>query len=107
MGRSSKIIYKPLGVVGIIPAWNYPFSIPLGEAAMALMAGNSVVIKPSELTPLTGLKIGEIFERAGLPEAFQIVTGDGPRVPHWSTRARTRSCSPGGRDREEDSGCGG
>ena len=64
MGRTSKVVYHPLGVVGIIPAWNYPFSIPLGEAAMALMAGNTVVIKPSELTPMIGLKIGEIFEKA-------------------------------------------
>ncbi|HEY0427229.1 MAG TPA: aldehyde dehydrogenase family protein, partial [Pyrinomonadaceae bacterium] len=57
LGRTSKIVYQPLGVVGIIPAWNYPFSIPLGEAAMALMAGNTVVLKPSELTPFIGLKI--------------------------------------------------
>ncbi|MBK8302871.1 MAG: aldehyde dehydrogenase family protein [Chloracidobacterium sp.] len=78
MGRSSKIVYHPLGVVGIIPAWNYPFSIPLGEAVMALMAGNTVVIKPSELTPMIGLKIGEIFEKAGLPEnCVQIVSGRG------------------------------
>jgi acyl-CoA reductase-like NAD-dependent aldehyde dehydrogenase len=78
LGRSSQVIYKPLGVIGIIPAWNYPFSIPLGEAAMALMAGNTAVIKPSELTPLTGLKIGEIFMRAGFPaDAVKIVTGDG------------------------------
>ncbi|MEP6946011.1 MAG: aldehyde dehydrogenase family protein, partial [Acidobacteriota bacterium] len=78
LGRSSKIVYHPLGVVGIIPAWNYPFSIPLGEAVMALMAGNTVVIKPSELTPFVGLKIGEIFEKAGFPEnCVQIVTGDG------------------------------
>jgi len=78
MGRSSKIVYHPLGVVGIIPAWNYPFSIPLGEAVMALMAGNTVVIKPSELTPMIGLRIGEIFERAGLPEnCVQIVSGGG------------------------------
>jgi acyl-CoA reductase-like NAD-dependent aldehyde dehydrogenase len=78
LGRSSKIVYQPLGAVGIIPAWNYPFSIPLGEAAMALMAGNTVVIKPSELTSLIGLKIGEIFEKAGLPESVvQIVTGEG------------------------------
>ena len=78
LGRFSKIVYHPLGVVGIIPAWNYPFSIPLGEAAMALMAGNSVVIKPSELTPFIGLKIGEIFENAGAPkDLVQIVTGDG------------------------------
>ncbi len=78
LGRSSKIIYRPYGVVGIIPAWNYPFSIPLGEAAMAVMAGNSVVIKPSELTPLIGEKIGEIFEKAGAPEGLvQIVHGAG------------------------------
>ncbi|MDQ6786175.1 MAG: aldehyde dehydrogenase family protein [Acidobacteriota bacterium] len=78
LGRYSKIVYQPLGVVGIIPAWNYPFSIPLGETAMALMAGNTVVLKPSELTPFTGKKIDEIFRRAGLPEnVVQVVTGDG------------------------------
>jgi acyl-CoA reductase-like NAD-dependent aldehyde dehydrogenase len=78
LGRSSKIVYQPLGVVGIIPAWNYPFSIPMGEAAMALMAGNTVVLKPSELTPFVGLKIGEIFRKAGLPEnVVQVVTGAG------------------------------
>jgi len=78
LGRSSKIVYQPLGVVGIIPAWNYPFSIPLGEATMTLMAGNSVVIKPSELTPLVGLKISKIFEKAGAPkDLVQIITGDG------------------------------
>lgn len=78
LGRASQIVYHPLGVVGVIPAWNYPFSIPLGEAVMSVLAGNTVVLKPSELTPLTGLKIGEIFEKAGFPEAVvQIVTGDG------------------------------
>lgn len=78
LGRSSKIVYQPLGAVGIIPAWNYPFSIPLGETAMALMAGNTVVLKPSELTPFIGLKIGEIFAKAGLPEnVLQIATGAG------------------------------
>ena len=78
MGRSSKIMYKPYGVVGIIPAWNYPFSIPLGEAVMAVMAGNSVVIKPSELTPLIGEKIGEIFLAAGASEGLvQVVHGTG------------------------------
>lgn len=78
LGRSSKVVYHPLGVVAIIPAWNYPFSIPLGEAVMSLMAGNTVVIKPSELTPLTGIKIGEIFEKAGFPkDAVQIVRGAG------------------------------
>lgn len=78
LGRSSRVVYHPLGVIGVIPAWNYPFSIPLGETVMALMAGNTVVIKPSELTPFVGLKIGEIFEKAGLPEnCMQIVSGAG------------------------------
>jgi acyl-CoA reductase-like NAD-dependent aldehyde dehydrogenase len=77
-GRSSKIVYHPLGVVAIIPAWNYPFTIPLGETTMALMAGNAVVIKPSELTPFVGRKIGQVFENAGAPANLaQVVTGDG------------------------------
>jgi succinate-semialdehyde dehydrogenase/glutarate-semialdehyde dehydrogenase len=78
MGRYSHVVYHPLGVVAIIPAWNYPLSIPLGEATMAIMAGNSVVIKPSELTSLIGQKIGEIFADADAPDGLvQIVTGDG------------------------------
>jgi succinate-semialdehyde dehydrogenase/glutarate-semialdehyde dehydrogenase len=78
MGRSSYEIYKPLGVVGIISPWNFPWATPLDEVVMALMAGNSVVLKPSELTPLTALKIHEVLSRAGLPEnVFQVVSGDG------------------------------
>src|SRR2546428_3497396 len=78
MGRTSYEIYKPLGVVGIISPWNFPFATPLDEVTMALMAGNAVVLKPSELTPLTGLKIQEVMTRAGLPEGvLQVVTGDG------------------------------
>ncbi len=78
LGRSSKVVYYPLGVVAVIPAWNYPLAIPLGEAVMALMAGNTVIIKPSELTAFTGIKIGEVFQKAGVPnDVVQIVTGDG------------------------------
>jgi len=78
LGRSSKIIYQPLGVIAIISPWNYPFSIPLGEVVMALMAGNTVVLKPSELTPLVGVKIGEIFAKANLPaNVLQVLIGDG------------------------------
>ncbi|HEU4596386.1 MAG TPA: aldehyde dehydrogenase family protein [Pyrinomonadaceae bacterium] len=78
LGRSSKVIYRPLGVVGIISPWNFPWAIPLGEVVMALMAGNAVVLKPSELTPFVALKIGDIFGRAGLPEGLlEVVTGDG------------------------------
>jgi acyl-CoA reductase-like NAD-dependent aldehyde dehydrogenase len=78
MGRSSQVVYKPLGVVGIISPWNFPWATPLAEVVMALMAGNSVVLKPSELTLLTALKIGEVFKLAQLPEGLlEIVTGDG------------------------------
>ena len=78
LGRSSKIVYQPLGVVGIISPWNYPLAIPLGEVTMALMAGNAVVLKPSELTPFVGLKIVEIFKKANLPtDVLQVITGDG------------------------------
>ncbi len=78
MGRSSRIVYKPVGVVGIISPWNFPLATPAEEVVMALMAGNSVVLKPSEFTPLTALKIGEIFRGARLPEGlFEIVTGEG------------------------------
>ncbi len=78
MGRSSRIVFRPLGVIGIISPWNFPLATPADEVVMALMAGNAVVLKPSELTPLIGLKLGDIFKRAGLPPgALEIVTGDG------------------------------
>ncbi len=78
MGRSSRINYRPLGVVGIISPWNFPWAIPLGEVVMALMAGNGVVLKPSELTPFVGLRIGEVFQRAGLPAGLlSVVAGNG------------------------------
>ncbi|MDQ3684651.1 MAG: aldehyde dehydrogenase family protein [Acidobacteriota bacterium] len=78
MGRSSHVVYRPVGVVGIISPWNFPWAIPLGEIVMALMVGNAVVLKPSELTPLVALRIGDIFRRAGLGDGLlEIVTGDG------------------------------
>jgi succinate-semialdehyde dehydrogenase/glutarate-semialdehyde dehydrogenase len=78
MGRSSRIVYKPAGVVGIISPWNFPLGTPAAEVVMALMAGNSIVLKPSEFTPFTALKIGDIFRNAGLPDGLlEIVTGDG------------------------------
>jgi succinate-semialdehyde dehydrogenase/glutarate-semialdehyde dehydrogenase len=78
MGRSSRLIFKPLGVVGIISPWNFPLATPAQEIVMALMAGNAVVLKPSELTPLIALKLGEIFRSAGLAGGvLEIVTGDG------------------------------
>ena len=68
--KRSKFSYEPLGVVGVIAPWNYPWSIPFGEVAIALMAGNGVVLKPASLTPLLGERIQRIFDRAGLPEGL-------------------------------------
>ncbi len=70
--------YEPLGVVGVIAPWNYPWSIPLGEVALALMCGNGVVLKPAPLTPLVGQRIQDVFERAGIPEGLvRAVHGNG------------------------------
>ena len=55
--KRAKFAYEPLGVVGVIAPWNYPWSIPFGEVAIALMAGNGVVLKPASLTPLIGQRI--------------------------------------------------
>ena len=78
MARTSYLVYKPLGVVGIISPWNFPWATPLDEVVMALMAGNAVVVKPSELTPFPALKIADVFKQAQLPDGLiEIVTGDG------------------------------
>ncbi len=66
--RRSVIHFKPMGVIGIISPWNFPFSIPMGEIVMALMAGNCVLHKASSSTPIVGEKIEEILKAAGLPE---------------------------------------
>lgn len=73
--------YEPLGVVGIIVPWNFPMPIAGWGFAPALAAGNTVVLKPAMLTPLTALRLGELGLEAGLPEGvFQVVTGDGAMV---------------------------
>ncbi|MBI4412601.1 MAG: aldehyde dehydrogenase family protein [Deltaproteobacteria bacterium] len=78
MGHRSQLEYYPYGVVAVISPWNFPFSIPMGEIVMALMTGNTVVFKPSEYTPLAGIKIGELFKEAGVPATVvEVVTGDG------------------------------
>ncbi len=77
-GRNGQIIHEPLGVIGIVSPWNMPFLLPMIPVMTALAAGNTVVLKPSEFTPLIGLKIGEIFHQAGLPAGvLNVVTGDG------------------------------
>jgi acyl-CoA reductase-like NAD-dependent aldehyde dehydrogenase len=70
--------YHPLGVVGVIGPWNYPLSTPFGSIAYALAAGNAVVWKPSELTPLIALEVEKIAKKTfALPDLLQVVTGAG------------------------------
>jgi succinate-semialdehyde dehydrogenase/glutarate-semialdehyde dehydrogenase len=76
--KRSTFVYEALGVIGIISPWNYPWSIPLGEVALALMAGNGVVLKPASLTPLIGERIASVFSRAGVPNGLvRVVHGPG------------------------------
>jgi acyl-CoA reductase-like NAD-dependent aldehyde dehydrogenase len=75
--------YEPLGVVGIIVPWNFPMAIAGWGFAPALAAGNTVVLKPAELTPLSALRLGELGLEAGLPEGvLQILPGRGSVVGH-------------------------
>jgi acyl-CoA reductase-like NAD-dependent aldehyde dehydrogenase len=70
--------YEPLGVVGIIVPWNFPMPIAGWGFAPALAAGNTVVLKPATLTPLTAIRLGELALDAGIPEGvFQVLPGDG------------------------------
>ncbi len=72
---------QPVGVVGAIVPWNFPFLLASWKIAPALAAGNSVVLKPATLTPLTALKFAELAAEAGLPEGvFNVVTGPGAKV---------------------------
>ncbi len=76
--RRSFVHYVPRGVVGVISPWNFPFLLPMRDVLLALLAGNAVVLKPSEVTPLIALAAKRLWDEAGLdPDLFQIVTGDG------------------------------
>ena len=76
--KKAAVQYVPRGVVGIISPWNFPFVIPMGDVVAALVAGNAVVLKPSEVTPLSIRKAKEIFDATGLPEdLFGVVYGYG------------------------------
>ena len=70
--------HRPVGVVGIINPWNYPFNLPATDAAQALLAGNAVLLKPDSRTPFTALLLAELLAEAGLPDgAFQVLPGSG------------------------------
>ena len=78
---------QPLGIVSIITPWNFPICIPAWKIAPALVAGNTVIFKPSSTTPLTAAKLVDIFERAGLPAGvLNLVVGSSSDVGNLLTR---------------------
>ncbi len=77
-GKKLILRYKPLGLIGVIGPWNYPLTNSFGDCIPALAAGNSVILKPSEVTPLTSLLLAEGLRECGIPEdVFQVATGRG------------------------------
>jgi acyl-CoA reductase-like NAD-dependent aldehyde dehydrogenase len=77
-GKKLVIRYAPIGLVGVIGPWNYPIANSFGDCIPALAAGNSVLLKPSEVTPLSSLLMEEMLIECGAPEGvFQVATGDG------------------------------
>jgi len=80
---TAKVRFEPVGVVGLITPWNFPIDTPLWKIIPALLTGNTVVFKPSELSTFCGLKIAEMLKEAGTPEdVFNVVTGDGTTGKH-------------------------
>ena len=77
-GKKLLLRYRPLGLIGVIGPWNYPLTNSFGDCIPALAAGNAVILKPSEVTPLTSLLMAEGLRECGLPEnVLQIATGRG------------------------------
>jgi acyl-CoA reductase-like NAD-dependent aldehyde dehydrogenase len=77
--KSGRILNEPYGVIGIVSPWNYPFSIPATEVMSGVVAGNAVVLKPSEFTPLIALELQSLLREAGVPDdIFQVLPGEGP-----------------------------
>jgi acyl-CoA reductase-like NAD-dependent aldehyde dehydrogenase len=76
VGRKLVVRYRPVGVVGVIGPWNYPLVNSFGDCIPAMAAGNAVVLKPSEITPLTSLLMLDAMRECGLPEGvYQVATG--------------------------------
>ena len=77
-GKRLVVRYEPVGLVGVIGPWNYPLNNSFGDCIPALAAGNAVILKPSELTPLTSLLMAQMLAECGLPGGvFQVATGRG------------------------------
>jgi len=77
-GRKLTLRYAPLGVVGVIGPWNYPLTNSFGDAIPAMAAGNAVIVKPSSITPLSPMLMGEMLRECGLPDGvYQVAPGSG------------------------------
>ena len=85
--KQSKFRYQPIGVVGVIAPWNYPWTIPVQEIAIALLCGNGVVLKPASLTPLLGEEIQRAFEDAGVPQGLVRTVHGGGRIGDALTKS--------------------
>ena len=104
-GRKLIVRYEPVGVVGVIGPWNYPLTNSFGDCIPALMAGNSVLLKPSEVTPLTSMLMGEMLRQCGLPEdVYQVVPGYGETGAGADRRGGLRDVHRLDRDRQEGDG---
>ena len=78
--KSGRLVYEPLGVIGIISSWNYPLAIPMSQIIPAVAAGNAVVCKASDLTPQCGAQIEKLFREAGFPQDLVGVVQGGAEV---------------------------
>lgn len=85
--KSSKIRFQPIGVVGVIAPWNYPWTIPIQEIAIALICGNGIVLKPASLTPLLGEEIQRALEDAGIPQGLIRTVHGGGRIGDALTKS--------------------
>jgi acyl-CoA reductase-like NAD-dependent aldehyde dehydrogenase len=78
LGRRLVVRYQPLGLIGVIGPWNYPLTNSFGDCIPALAAGNAVILKPSEVTPMTSLLMAEALHECGMPDGvYQVATGRG------------------------------
>ena len=81
LGRKLVVRYRPLGLVGVIGPWNYPLTNSFGDCIPAMAAGNAVILKPAEVTPMTSLLMQECMKECGLPEGiYQVAQGSGSKL---------------------------
>ncbi|MDQ4062517.1 MAG: L-glutamate gamma-semialdehyde dehydrogenase [Actinomycetota bacterium] len=94
-GEESRYFYQPMGVGVIIAPWNFPTAILTGMSSAAIVAGNTIVMKPSEFTSVVGAKVAEVFSEAGLPDGvLNFCPGYGGEIGDYLvTDARTRFIS--------------